>query len=175
MKYLNNLSLKAAISYRYYRNRLKWVIQIKNRKSQYLFLEKLLFKLKQLYNQEMWRLFKWVRNKAKRLVKDPYFFLFRKSLNNPLIINNKGKANFFISQFYPPLLEVDLLDIFKNINILPWFTIVRDIIVVTLGSPQGSPQTPLRQLPVIYQRHVPVVYSLYDPRGLTSLRICLSY
>ena len=52
---------------------------------------------------------------------------------------------------------------------------VRDIIAVILGSPQGSPRTPLRWLPVMYQRHVPVVYSLHDPKGLTSLRIYLSY
>ena len=53
--------------------------------------------------------------------------------------------------------------------------IVRDIIAVTLGSPQGSPRIPLGWLPVTCRRHVPVVYSLYDPRGLTSLRICLSH
>ena len=52
---------------------------------------------------------------------------------------------------------------------------IRDIIAVTLGSPQGSPQTPLGWLLVTCQRHVPVVYSLHDPRGLTSLRICLSH
>jgi len=34
---------------------------------------------------------------------------------------------------------------------------------------------PLGWLPVTCRRHVPVVYSLHDPRGLTSLRICLSY
>ena len=52
---------------------------------------------------------------------------------------------------------------------------VRDIIAVTLGSPQGSPQTPLRWLLVMYQRHIPIVYSLHNSRGLTSLRIYLSY
>ena len=52
---------------------------------------------------------------------------------------------------------------------------VRDIIAVTLGSPQGSPQIPFGWLPVTCRRHVPIVYSLHDPRGLTSLRICLSY
>ena len=52
---------------------------------------------------------------------------------------------------------------------------VRDIITVTSGSPQGSPRIPLRWLPVTCQRHVPVVYSLHDPRGLTSLRIRLSH
>ena len=41
----------------------------------------------------------------------------------------------------------------------------RDIIAVTLGSPQGSPQTPLRWLPVTCRRHVPVVY-----RSLRSQR-----
>ena len=71
----------------------------------------------------MWRLFKWSRNKAKKLVKDPYFFLLKKSLDDPLIIDNKGKTKLFISQFYPPLLEVDLLDIFNNTNILFWFII----------------------------------------------------
>ena len=52
---------------------------------------------------------------------------------------------------------------------------VRDIITVTLGSSQGSPRTPLGWLPVTCRRYVPVVYSLHDPRGLTSLRICLSH
>ena len=52
---------------------------------------------------------------------------------------------------------------------------IRDIIAVTLGSPQGSPWTPFRWLPVTCQRHVPIVYSLHDPKGLTSLRICLSH
>ena len=67
----------------------------------------------------MWRLSKWSRNKVKRLVEDLYLPLFRKSLDDPLIINNKGKANFFINQFYPPPLEADLLDIFNNTSILP--------------------------------------------------------
>ena len=52
---------------------------------------------------------------------------------------------------------------------------VRDIIAVTLGSPQGSPWTPLGWLPVTCRRHVPVVYSLHNPRGLTSSRIRLSH
>ena len=52
---------------------------------------------------------------------------------------------------------------------------VRDIIAVTSGSPQGSPRTPLGWLPVTCRRHMPVVYSLHDPRGLTSSRIRLSY
>ena len=71
----------------------------------------------------MWRLSKWSRNKAKRLVEDPYLPLLRKSLDDPLIINNKGKAKLFISQFYPPLLEADLSDIFNNTSTLPQFTI----------------------------------------------------
>ena len=66
------------------------------------------------------------RNKAKRLVKDFYLSLFRKSLDDPLIINNKDKAKLFISQFYPPFLEVDLLDIFNNTNMLFQFTIPQD-------------------------------------------------
>ena len=74
----------------------------------------------------MWYLSKWSRNKVKRLVKDSYLPLLRKSLDDPLIINNKGKAKLLISQFYPPLLEVDLLDIFNNTNILPQFTIPQD-------------------------------------------------
>ena len=74
----------------------------------------------------MWRLSKQSRNKAKRLVKDPYLSLFRKSLDDSLIIDNKNKAKLFISQFYPPFLEVDLLDIFNNTNILPQFTIPQD-------------------------------------------------
>ena len=45
----------------------------------------------------MWHLFKWFKNKVKRLVKDPYLLLFKKSLNDPLIINNKSKAKLFIS------------------------------------------------------------------------------
>ena len=52
---------------------------------------------------------------------------------------------------------------------------VRDIIMVTLGSPQGSLWTPLRWLPVTCRRHVLIVYSLYDPRGFTFLRIYLSH
>ena len=40
---------------------------------------------------------------------------------------------------------------------------VRDIIAVTLGSPQGGPQIPLGWLPVTCRRHVPVVYS--SPRS----------
>ena len=71
----------------------------------------------------MWCLSKWSRNKIGRLVKDPYLPLFKKSLDDPLIINNKGKVNFFISQFYPPFLEVDLLDIPNNTSMLLWFTI----------------------------------------------------
>ena len=74
----------------------------------------------------MWRLSKWSRNKAKRLVKDPYLPLLKKSLDNPLIIDNKDKAKFFISQFYPPSLKVDLLDIFNNTSILPQFIIPQD-------------------------------------------------
>ena len=69
---------------------------------------------------------KWSRNKAKRLVKDFYLPLLKKSLDNPLIINNKGKANLFISQFYPLSLEADLLDIFNNTNMLSQFTIPQD-------------------------------------------------
>ena len=76
----------------------------------------------------MWRLFKQSRNKVKRLVKDLYFFLFKKSLDNPLIINNKGKANFFINQFYPPFPEVNLSDIFNNTSILSQFTILQDFL-----------------------------------------------
>ena len=74
----------------------------------------------------MWRLSKWSRNKAKRLVKDPYLLLLRKSLDDPLIIDNKGKANLLISQFYPPPLEVDLLDIPNDTSTLPQFTIPQD-------------------------------------------------
>src|ERR1700729_1355364 len=50
---------------------------------------------------------------------------------------------------------------------------VRDIIAVTSGCPQDNPQTPLRWSPVTCRRHVPIVYSLHDPRGLTSSRIRL--
>ena len=45
----------------------------------------------------MWRLFKWSRNKAKRLVKDPYLPPLKKSLDDPLITDNKGKVKLFIS------------------------------------------------------------------------------
>ena len=45
----------------------------------------------------MWRLSKWFRNKAKRLVKDLYLPLLKKSLDDPLIIDNKDKANLLIS------------------------------------------------------------------------------
>ena len=64
--------------------------------------------------------------------------------------------------------------IFINLLLLNKSTIVRDIIAVTLGSPQGSLWTPLGWLPVMCWRYVLVVYSLHDPRGLISLRICLS-
>ena len=40
---------------------------------------------------------------------------------------------------------------------------IRDIIAVTLGYPQDKPRTPLGRPSVTYQRHVPVVYSLYNP------------
>ena len=43
----------------------------------------------------------------------------------------------------------------------------------TSGRPQGSPRTPLGRPSVTCRRHVPLVYSLHDPRGLTSLRIRL--
>ena len=74
----------------------------------------------------MWRLSKQFRNKAKRLIKDPHLFLLKKSPDDPLIINNKGKANLLISQFYPPLLEADLSDILNNTNTLSQFTIPQD-------------------------------------------------
>ena len=74
----------------------------------------------------MWRLFKWSRNKAKRLVEDPHLPPFRKSLDDPLITDNKGKANLLISQFYPPFLKVDLLDIPNNTSIFYRFTIPQD-------------------------------------------------
>ena len=74
----------------------------------------------------MWRLFKWSKNKAKRLVKNPYLPLLRKSLDDPLIIDNKGKANLLISQFYPPPPKADLSDIPNNTNTLPQFTIPQD-------------------------------------------------
>ena len=74
----------------------------------------------------MWCLSKWSRNKAKRPVKDPYLPPLRKSLDDPLITDNKGKAKLLINQFYPSFLEVDLLDIFNDTNILPQFTIPQD-------------------------------------------------
>ena len=74
----------------------------------------------------MWRLFKWSRNKVRRLVEDPHLPLFRKSPDDPLITDNEGKANLFISQFYPPPLEVDLLDIFNDTSIFPQFTTPQD-------------------------------------------------
>ena len=74
----------------------------------------------------MWRLSKWSRNKAKKPVKDPYLPLLRKSLDDSLIIDNEGKANLLISQFYPPFLEADLLDIPNNTSTLPQFTIPQD-------------------------------------------------
>ena len=45
----------------------------------------------------MWYLSKWSRNKAKRLVEDPYLLLLKKSPDDPLIIDNKGKAKLLIS------------------------------------------------------------------------------
>ena len=80
----------------------------------------------------MWCLFKWSRNKTKRLVKDPYLPLLKKSPDDPLIIDNKGKANLLISQFYPPPLKADLLDIFNNTSTLPQFTIPQDFLDILL-------------------------------------------
>ena len=80
----------------------------------------------------MWRLSKWFRNKARRLVKDFYLPLLKKSLDDPLIINNKGKAKFLISQFYLPSPEADLLNIFNNTSILPQFTIPQDFLDILL-------------------------------------------
>ena len=86
----------------------------------------------------MWCLFKWSRNKAKRLVKDPYLPLLRKSPDDPLIIDNKGKAKFLISQFYPPLLEVDLLNILNDTSMLPQFTIPQDFSDILLKRELGK-------------------------------------
>ena len=47
---------------------------------------------------------------------------------------------------------------------------VRDIIAVTSGSPQGSPQTPLRWLPVTCRRHVPIVYRSPQSQRLYLLK-----
>ena len=80
----------------------------------------------------MWCLSKQSRNKAGRLVEDFYLFLFRKSLDDPLIIDNKGKAKLFINQFYPPFLEADLLDIFNNTSMLPQFTIFQVFLDILL-------------------------------------------
>jgi len=44
-----------------------------------------------------------------------------------------------------------------------------------LELPSGQPRAPLGWSPVTCRRHVPVVYSLHDPRGLTSSRIRLSH
>ena len=52
---------------------------------------------------------------------------------------------------------------------------VRDIITVTLCCPHGNPRIPLRWSSVTCRGHMPLVYSLLDPRGLTSLRIRLLY
>ena len=79
-------------------------------------------------------LFKWSRNKAKRLVEDPHLPLLRKSPDDPLITDNKGKAKLLINQFYPSPLKVDLLDIFNDTNILPQFII-----------PQNFPNTLLER------------------------------
>ena len=43
----------------------------------------------------------------------------------------------------------------------------------TSGCSQDNLWTPLRRLLVTCQRYIPLVYSLHDPRGLTSLRIRL--
>ena len=96
-EYSNNPSPEAAISYRHCRNRLKRAIRTGNRKSWRLFLEKLSLRPEQPHNQEMWRLSKWSRNKAGRPVEDPHLPPLRKSPDDPLIINNKSKANLFIS------------------------------------------------------------------------------
>ena len=80
----------------------------------------------------MWRLSKQFKNKVKRLVEDPYLPLLKKSLDDPLIIDNKGKTKLFISQFYPPPLKADLLNIFNNTSIFPQFTIPQDFLDILL-------------------------------------------
>ena len=74
----------------------------------------------------MWHLSKQSKNKAERLVKNPYLPPLKKNPDNPLIIDNKGKANLFISQFYPSFPKADLLDILNDTNTLPQFTIPQD-------------------------------------------------
>ena len=44
----------------------------------------------------------------------------------PTLNLNKSKAKLFINQFYPPPLEVDLLNIFNNTSILSQFIIPQD-------------------------------------------------
>ena len=80
----------------------------------------------------MWRLSKWSRNKAGRPVKDPHLPPLRKSPDDPLIIDNEGKANLLISQFYPPPPEADLSDIPNNTSTLPRFTIPQDFLDILL-------------------------------------------
>jgi len=60
-------------------------------------------------------------------------------------------------------------------NLFIFSIAVRDIIAVTSGCPQDNLRTPLGWSPVTCLRHVPVVYSLYNPKGLTSSRIHLFY
>src|SRR5271170_6358696 len=57
---------------------------------------------------------------------DPHLPALRKSLDDPFVTDNEGKANLLISQFYPPPPEVDLLDIPHDTSTLPRFTIPQD-------------------------------------------------
>ena len=93
----------------------------------------------------MWHLSKWSKNKARRLIKDFYLPLLKKSLDDPLTIDNKGKTNLFISQFYPPLLEVNLLNIPNNTSMFFQFII-----------PQDFPDTLLeRELEKLFNKKAP--------------------
>ena len=153
---------------------------------------KLLLRLEQPYNQEIQYLSKQSRNEVKRLVKDPYLLLLRKSLDNPLIINNKGKAKLFISQFYPPFLEVDLLDIFNNTSILPQFTIPqnfpdtlleRELEKLLNGKALGPDRITNKVLKEVYKELVlylaeaftVVVYLRYYPKIKKSITIVALY
>ena len=140
----------------------------------------------------MWRLSKWSRNKVGRLVKDPYLPLFRKSPDDPLIIDNKGKANFFISQFYSFSLEVDLLDIPNDTNTLSWFIIPQDFPDILLerelekfsnGKAPGPNRIANEVLKKVYKELAPylaevftaAVYLGYYPKigkSITTVALC---
>ena len=62
---------------------------------------------------------KWSQNRAGQPVNDPHLPPLRKSPEDPLVTDNKGKADLLISQFYPLPPEADLSNIPCDTSMLP--------------------------------------------------------